>query len=64
MKLSIYIASKEILSNNEDGGKQTSAKIGSKLFWTYTIPNKLNTGIYFLKIVAGGEPIVKRISVL
>lgn len=31
---------------------------------TYAIPNKLNTGIYFLKIIAGGEPIVKRISVL
>jgi Secretion system C-terminal sorting domain len=31
---------------------------------TYTIPNRLNTGIYFLKIVAGGEPVVKRISVL
>lgn len=31
---------------------------------TYTIPNKLNTGIYFLRISAGGELIVKRISVL
>ena len=31
---------------------------------TYTIPNRLNPGIYFLKIVAGGEPVVKRISVL
>ncbi len=31
---------------------------------TYTIPSKLNTGIYFLKIIAGGEQIVKRISVL
>lgn len=31
---------------------------------TYTIPNRLNTGIYFLKIVAGPDMIVKRISVL
>lgn len=31
---------------------------------TYPIPNKLNTGIYFLKINASGEQIVKRISVL
>ncbi len=31
---------------------------------TYAIPSKLNTGIYFLKINAGGEQIVKRISVL
>jgi hypothetical protein len=31
---------------------------------TYTIPNKLNTGMYFLKIEAGGEPKVMRISVL
>lgn len=30
----------------------------------YTIPNRLNTGIYFLKISAGNETIVKRISVL
>lgn len=31
---------------------------------TYLIPNKLSTGIYFLRIIAGGEPVVKRISVL
>lgn len=31
---------------------------------TYAIPNKLNTGIYYLKIIAGGEQIVKKISVL
>ncbi len=31
---------------------------------SYTIPNRLNTGIYFLKIVAGAETVVKRISVL
>lgn len=31
---------------------------------TYNVPSKLNTGIYFLRIVAGGEPIIKRISVL
>lgn len=31
---------------------------------TYNIPTKLNTGIYFLRIVAGGEPIARRISVL
>lgn len=31
---------------------------------TYTIPNKLNAGIYFLRIVAGGEPKVLKISVL
>jgi len=31
---------------------------------SYTIPNRLNTGIYFLKITAGTETIVKRISVL
>lgn len=31
---------------------------------TFTIPNKLNSGIYFLRFVAGTETIVKRISVL
>lgn len=31
---------------------------------TYLIPDRLNAGIYFLRIVAGGEPVVKRISVL
>lgn len=31
---------------------------------TYLIPNKLNTGIYYLKIIASGEQIVKKISVL
>lgn len=31
---------------------------------TFPIPEKVNTGIYFLRIVAGGEPIIKRISVL
>lgn len=31
---------------------------------TYTIPNRLNTGMYFLKIVAGGEPVVRKIYVL
>lgn len=31
---------------------------------SYTIPNRLNSGIYFLKIVSGSETIVKRISVL
>ena len=31
---------------------------------TYIIPNRLNTGMYFLKIVAGGEPVVRKISVL
>lgn len=31
---------------------------------TYSIPNKLNAGMYFLKIEAGGEPKVMRISVL
>ncbi|MHA4896648.1 T9SS type A sorting domain-containing protein [Pedobacter sp. PWIIR3] len=31
---------------------------------TYNIPDRLNTGIYFLKIVAGAETVVKRISVL
>ena len=31
---------------------------------TYTIPNKLNPGMYFLKIEAGGEPKVLKISVL
>lgn len=31
---------------------------------TFTIPNKLNSGIYFLRFVAGAETIVKRISVL
>jgi hypothetical protein len=30
----------------------------------YMIPNRLNSGIYFLRIVAGGETNVKRISVL
>jgi len=30
----------------------------------YTIPNRLNAGIYFLKITAGSETVVKRISVL
>lgn len=31
---------------------------------TYSIPAKLNSGIYFLRILAGGEPIIKKISVL
>lgn len=31
---------------------------------TYNMPAKLNSGIYFLRIVAGGEPVIKRISVL
>ncbi|MGY4386056.1 hypothetical protein ACVWYN_003106 [Pedobacter sp. UYP24] len=31
---------------------------------TYNIPERLNTGIYFLKVVAGSETVVKRISVL
>lgn len=31
---------------------------------TYNIPNQLNPGIYFLKIEAGGEPKVMKISVL
>ena len=31
---------------------------------TFNIPSKLNTGIYFLRVVAGGEPLVRRISVL
>lgn len=31
---------------------------------TFTIPNRLNSGIYFLRFVAGSETIVKRISIL
>lgn len=31
---------------------------------TYSIPRKLNPGIYYLKIIAGGEQVVKKISVL
>jgi len=31
---------------------------------SYTIPNRLNSGIYFLKIMSGTETVVKRISVL
>lgn len=31
---------------------------------TYIIPDKLTSGIYFLRILAGGEPVIKRISVL
>lgn len=31
---------------------------------TFSIPNKLNTGIYFVRIVAGGDPKVLKISVL
>lgn len=31
---------------------------------TFNLPNRLNTGIYFLKITAGAETQVKRISVL
>lgn len=31
---------------------------------SFTIPNRLNSGIYFLRIVAGAETSVKRISVL
>jgi len=31
---------------------------------TYSIPERLNPGIYFLKIIAGSETVVKRISVL
>ena len=31
---------------------------------SFNIPNRLNSGIYFLRVVAGGETSVKRISVL
>jgi len=31
---------------------------------TYNIPERLNSGIYFLKIISGSETVVKRISVL
>lgn len=31
---------------------------------TYSIPAKLNAGIYFVRIVAGGEPVIRKISVL
>jgi hypothetical protein len=31
---------------------------------TYNIPERLNPGIYFLKIISGSETVVKRISVL
>jgi len=31
---------------------------------SFNIPNRLNSGIYFLRLVAGGETSVKRISVL
>jgi hypothetical protein len=31
---------------------------------TYNIPQRLNPGIYFLKIISGSETVVKRISVL
>ncbi|WP_240775072.1 T9SS type A sorting domain-containing protein [Pedobacter xixiisoli] len=31
---------------------------------TYSVPAKLNAGIYFLRIVAGGEPVIRKISVL
>jgi hypothetical protein len=31
---------------------------------TFNMPSKINSGIYFLRIVAGVEPIIKRISVL
>jgi hypothetical protein len=31
---------------------------------SFNLPNRLNSGIYFLRIVAGGETSVKRISVL
>ncbi len=31
---------------------------------TFTMPNKLNSGIYFVRIVAGGDPKVMKISVL
>lgn len=31
---------------------------------TYNMPSKLNAGIYFLRIMAGSEPVIKKISVL
>lgn len=31
---------------------------------SYAIPAKLNAGMYFLRIVAGGEPVIKRVSVI
>ncbi|MBC7567601.1 MAG: T9SS type A sorting domain-containing protein [Pedobacter sp.] len=31
---------------------------------TYNVPERLNPGIYFLKIISGSETVVKRISVL
>lgn len=44
-----------LLNERSPAGEQTK---------TFSIPNKLNAGIYFLRIVANGEPIIKRISVL
>jgi len=59
--LSIKIT--DLLGNDVIGllNERTSAGEQTK---TFTIPSKLSAGIYFLRIVAGGEPIVKRISVL
>ena len=31
---------------------------------TYNMPSKIHAGIYFLRIMAGGEPVIKKISVL
>lgn len=43
----------------------TNEKFGAGEYTkTFVIPQKLNTGIYFLRIVAGGEPVIKRISVI
>jgi hypothetical protein len=36
---------------------------GERLF-TYNMSAKLNSGIYFIHIIAGNEPVIKRISVL
>ena len=44
-----------LMNEHTSGGEQTK---------TFSIPTKLNPGIYFLKINAGGDQSVKRISVL
>lgn len=57
VKITDLLSNDVVLLANEKlpAGEQTK---------TYTIPNKLNPGIYFLKIVAGGEPKVLKIAVL
>ncbi|WP_233164498.1 T9SS type A sorting domain-containing protein [Pedobacter sp. ASV28] len=57
IKISDLLGNEIVTLSNERVGHGEQTK-------TYNIPSKLNAGIYFLKIVANGEQVIKKISVL